>query len=340
MKKKRMFSIKAGLVVSLLASAVLLLDNTHVFAIVPYINERVNVSSAGSQMTTGNLQDPAIISQDGRYVAFSTNESSLVSGDTNNNVDIFVRDRKLGTTVRANVSSTDAELSLGYTSGYKMSANGRFVIFASNNTNVVSGDTNGATDLFIRDLKNNTTERVSLTSTGGQSTGGTGGEADISADGRYIVFLTAASDFVSGDTNGVTDVFVRDRKLGTTTLLSKSNAGILSNTQSRWPSISCDGSYVTFVSNATNLVASDTNGVRDVFLVDRIAGDSVTNITVNANGEVGNSFADISCNGEILVFRSEASNLVSGDTNSSPDIFAFNLADSTFERVNVDSAGN
>lgn len=337
---KSKLKIGALLVFSLVGSASLILESSRVSAVVPYINERVNLTNAGSQMASGNLQDRPQISQDGRYVAFSTTDTTIVSGDTNGNPDIFVRDRKLGTTVRANVSSAGAELSLGYSSGFKMSPNGRFVIFASKNNNVVPGDTNGVRDLFIRDLKNSTTERVSLTHTGGQSAGAAEGEADVSADGRYVVFISAASDFVAGDTNGSYDIFVRDRKLDTTTLLSKSNSGMIANAQARWPSISCDGSYVTFVSGATNLVSDDTNGFSDVFLVDRIAGDEITNITLSGNGAVGSSYADVSCNGEKILLRSDASNLVAGDTNGVADIFMYNLFDGDFERVNVDSAGS
>lgn len=335
---KSKLKIGAMLVFTLVGSALLILESSRVSAAVPYITERVNLTNAGSQMASGNLQDPPQISQDGRYVAFSTSSTTIVSGDTNGDPDIFVRDRKLGTTVRANVSSTGAELSQGYGSGFNMSANGRFIIFASNNNNVVPGDTNGVRDLFIRDLKNNTTERVSLTYAGGQSAGATDGEADISADGRYVVFTTAASDFVSGDTNGVYDIFVRDRKLSTTTLLSKSNSGALANAQARWPSISCDGSYVTFVSGATNLVSGDTNGFSDVFLVDRIA-DEVANITLAGNGAVGSGYADVSCSGGKIVMRSDASNLIANDTNGVADIFTYKIFDDVYERVNVNSAG-
>lgn len=331
-----------GLAFSLFVSTVLVIDSMHVSAVVPYIAERVNLTYTGSQMTTGNIQDVPTISQDGRYVAFATDSSDIVANDTNNAPDIFVRDRKLGTTVRADLTSTGAQISTG-AGGYKMSANGRYVVFPSASSTVVPGDTNSVSDLFLRDLKSNTTEMVSLTSTGGLPNSGTS-FYDISADGRYIVFTSDASNIVSGDTNAVQDIFVRDRKLGTTTLLSKSSSGALANNSSVRPTISCDGSYVAFTSTATNLVVGDTNGVQDVFLVDRVANNEISNLTINGNGNVnapnGMGNIDISCNGERLVFASNASNLVPDDSNNATDIFAYSMIDGTFQRVNLDSSGN
>lgn len=321
-----------------LACGALVLDSARVSATVPYITERVNLTSSGGQ-SVGEALEPNI-SQDGRFVSFMTSSSDIVANDTNNKTDIFVRDRKLGTTVRANLTSAGGELSW-VVSGYKMSANGRFIIFSSSGSGIVPGDTNGKQDMFLRDLKNNTTEMVSLASTGALPNDSTRDVADISADGRYVVFSSYATNLVPNDVNSNQDVFIRDRKLGTTTMLSKSDGGTLGNDFSTNASISCDGSYVTFISGASNLVNNDTNGKVDVFLVDRVADNSVSNLTVNANGDSWlGGYADISCNGETVVFGSEASNLVVNDTNNARDLFVYNMIDGTFERVNVDPAGN
>jgi hypothetical protein len=334
---KGKIKIGGSLLLMLVTSAVLILDSSHASATVPYIAAMANLTNSGSQ--TSGLQGRASISQDGRYVVFGSVDSGIVANDTNGRMDVFVRDLKLGTTTRVNLSSTGAELSLGYSGFFRMSANGRFVLFDSANNNVVSGDTNSKIDIFLRDLKNNTTEMVSLTSSGGLPNDASSG-ADISADGRYVAFKSYASNIVSGDTNGSWDIFIRDRKLATTKLISKSTAGLPSNGSSNSPSISCDGSYVTFSSNGTDLVSGDTNGLADIFLMDRVNGDSVSNITPNSNGTGASTNADISCNGETILFHSDASNLVINDTNNAPDLFAYNMIDGTFERVNLDPSGN
>jgi Tol biopolymer transport system component len=155
--------------------------------------------------------------------------------------------------------------------GAAVSATGRFIAFQSRASNLVPGDTNGVTDVFVRDLGfGGTVARVSLTPTGGQVNAASQSPA-ISADGRYVAFVSSASTIVAGDTNGVSDVFVRDRIAGTTELVSLSTAGLAANGSSGQPAISADGRYVAFSSNASNLVANDTNGMEDVFVRDRVA---------------------------------------------------------------------
>ena len=340
MRKVSRLKTKVILAMSLLISTVLIIGSTNASATVPYITERVNLTPSSTQSTTsGNVQDAPVLSQDGRYVAFATSASDIVAGDTNNSPDIFVRDRKLGATVRANLTNSGAELPTGYGGSYKMSANGRFVLFTYRDSPLY---VNNKWQLYLRDLKNNSTERVSITATGGIPDNSIS-FFDISADGRYVVFTTGATNVVSGDTNNALDIFVRDRKLGTTALLSKPNSGGIADGSSSKPSISCDGSYVVFSSQATNLVTGDTNGAQDLFLVDRIANNTISNLTINGNSTNGSNVSgdvDISCNGERVVFISHASNLVLGDTNNERDVFAYSMVNNSFERVNVDSSGN
>jgi Tol biopolymer transport system component len=226
---------------------------------------RVNVSDTGAQANGGTVSRIAI-TPGGRYVGFSSDASNLVPGDTNGAVDVFVRDRRAGTTTRVNVSSTGAEAAAGSFSGeVSFSDNGRYVGFSSDAGNLVPGDTNGLGDVFVRDRRTGTTSliSVSLAGTVGNSASS---EPALSADGRFVAFNSFASDLVPGDTNGRFDVFVRDRRAGTTILVSVSNTGEQGNANSANPSITANGRDIAFYSDASNLVPGDTNGVGDVFV--------------------------------------------------------------------------
>jgi predicted RNA-binding protein with TRAM domain len=168
---------------------------------------RVSVSSAGEQ-GNGSSQLPRV-SADGRFVAFASNATNLVPGDTNGERDIFVHDRQTGQTTRVNVSSSGQQANGVTWYGVSISAEGRFVAFASDATNLVPGDTNGDRDIFVHDRQTGETTRVSLTATGEQGNGGSS-TSSISANGRFVAFDSTAADLVPGDTNGVSDTFVRD----------------------------------------------------------------------------------------------------------------------------------
>jgi Tol biopolymer transport system component len=228
----------------------------------------LTVLTAGAQGIS-NSANPTL-SADGRYAAFDSSATNLVSGDTNGMRDIFVRDRAAGATYLVSKNSTGAQ---GNSNSYKpsISADGRYVAFDSSATNLVSGDTNGKSDVFVRDRAAGVTYLVSKNSTGAQGNGYSN-IASISADGRYVAFVSAATNLVSGDINGMTDIFVRDRAAGAIYLVSKNSSGVLGNGDSYGPSFSSDGRYMTFDSVATNLVSGDTNGARDIFMRDRAAG--------------------------------------------------------------------
>src|SRR5262249_3071422 len=149
-----------------------------------------------------------------------------------------------------------------------ISGDGHSITFESEASNMITGDTNGFADVYGRDWTNEPVELLSADATGGP-TDAPAFDARISADGRYVVFVSAATDLVPGDTNAQTDIFVRDRSTGATQRVSVSSAGAQANSGSTSPAISADGRYVVFTSFATNLVAGDTNGLTDVFLRDR-----------------------------------------------------------------------
>ena len=144
-----------------------------------------------------------------------------------------------------------------------MSADGRFVAFESDASNLVAGDNNGSRDVFVHDRQTGTTTRVSV-GTGGTQGNGDSVEADVSPDGRYVAFRSDATNLVIGDTNNAEDIFVHDRQTGTTTRVSVDTGSLQANDDSFLPSLSSDGQFVTYHSDATNLVSGDTNGMRHI----------------------------------------------------------------------------
>ena len=302
--------------------------------------ERVSVDSAGSQADNHSWRPS--ISADARFVAFESRATNLVPGDTNGCSDIFLRDRLLGTTERVSVDSAGSQANDACWIP-SISADGRFVAFTSLAGNLVAGDTNGAWDVFVRDRRSGTTERVSVDSSGAQANDASGYfGCSISSDGRYVAFGSIATNLVPGDTNGQEDIFVRDRRSGTTELVSVAVAGSQADGASSLPSVSADGRFVAFRSYATNLVASDTNGSGDVFVRDRLSGTTVLVSTdsLGALADDESSVPSISADGRWVAFASAATNLVPGDTNASWDMFVRDLTHGTTERVSVGSTGS
>jgi len=186
-----------------------------------------------------------------------------------------------------------------------------------------------------------TTERVSVDSAGNEGNAHSWG-ADISADGRYVAFLSDASNLVPSDTNRVGDVFVHDRETGTTTRVSVDSAGNEGDDVSSYPDISADGRYVAFESSASNLVPGDTNGHCDIFVHERQTGvtERVSVDTAGNEGDYESYMPAISADGRYVAFQSGALNLVPGDTNAEMDIFVHDRQTGITERVSVDSGGN
>jgi Tol biopolymer transport system component len=281
--------------------------------------ERVSVAT--NAVEGNHMSFMPSISADGRFVAFSSAASTLVTGDTNGLEDVFVRDRQLGTTERVSVATGgvqgNSSVAVFYSVGGSITGDGRFVAFTTTAFNLVAGDTNHEWDVFVHDRQAGTTERVSVATNGAQGNSHSGSPS-ISADGRFVVFYSNASNFFAGDTNGEYDVFVHDRQLGTTECMSVAIGGAPGNFISTVPSISADGRFVAFYSLATNLVAGDTNGRHDVFVRDRQLG-TTARVSVSTSGAQGNNGSDdnaISANGRFVAFASGASNLVAGDTGS------------------------
>src|SRR5436190_1064825 len=295
--------------------------------------ERVSVASGGTEGNAASLA--AARSAVGRFVAFVSAATDLVAADTNGASDVFVHDRQTGATERVSVASGGAQGNgssglIGFAFPPALSADGRFIAFVSLATSLVAGDTNGATDVFVRDRLTGTTERVSVASGGTQSNAASLGSA-LSADGRLVAFQSDATNLVVGDTNGATDVFVRDRQTGMTARVSVASDGTQANNVSTYPALSADGRFVAFQSAATNLVAGDTNGATDVFVRDRQTG-TTERASVASGGTQGNGSSAgpvLSADGGLVAFHSTATNLVAGDANGAYDVFVHDRAVST-----------
>jgi Tol biopolymer transport system component len=381
--------------------------------------EQIDVSTAGLQSNSG-IETAMAMSSDGRIVAFSTFATNLVpDGQLFNLQDIYVRDRIEGTTQVVSLNS-DGVQSDGISIEPSVSADGRYVAFTSDATNLVPGDTNqcfynlldesyvpgDCPDVFVRDRMTGKTERVSVSSSG-QEGNDRSSVPVISGDGRYVFFISRASNFYPGDgpvsgelfmhdrytktterilkpaahgdytitpdaryiaylglsngTSGYYAIYVYDRQTGTNELVSVPRSGSMLNGYSYSPAISADGRYVAFVSFANTLISGDTNGRADVFVRDRVARTtervSVSSLGQQANGDsfsypFPNSVA-ISADGRFVGFSSSASNLVPGDTNTCsvqyyysftspgqcPDIFVRDRHERTTKLVSINNGG-
>ena len=317
--------------------------------------QRVSVRSGGGQAKPGS--DPfggsyaGGLSSNARYVVFRSDSPNLVPRDTNRASDIFVFDRTRNVTTRVSVGPRGRQAN-GPSGDPAISANGRYVAFSSFASNLVRGDSNKQTDVFVRDLRTHRTIRVSVTSRGGQaarcSQGCESTEPALSATGRYVAFQSSATNLVRGDTNRLGDVFVHDLRTGKTERVSVSSSGRQAggdrtNTGSNAPAISADGRFVAFHSLATNLVAGDTNRTADAFVRDRRTHKttrvSVSSSGVQANGENLGALG-ISADGRYVAFTSLASNLVAGDVNDITDVFVRDLRAGTTSLVSLGASGN
>jgi Tol biopolymer transport system component len=248
---------------------------------------------------------------------------------------------------RVSLTSADGQATGGASTYPSISADGRLVAFASDATNLVPGDTNGATDVFVRDLSTGATERVSVRTNGTEATG-TSTYPVISADGSAVVFTSTAPNLVTGDTNDQPDVFVRDLNSDTTTRVSVTSAGaegsdVTGNAYGALsPSISADGHLVAF-DTVYALVASDGNSAIDTYVHDRQTG-TTTAASLDANDDIVDAFlagsfsSAISGNGRFVAWYTGAA-YVANDTNDSLDLYVRDRQAGTTERVSVQTGG-
>lgn len=282
----------------------------------------VSISTAG---ILGNaFSNGVAISANGRYATFMSSSNNLVSDDTNEMMDVFIRDRATNTTTRVSVATDNSQGN--YPSyGGSISADGRYVTFSSASDTLVPGDTNGKKDVFLRDLITKTTTRISVRSDGVQGEGGYYGAdaGPISSDGRFVLFSSDFTNLVQNDINEMRDVFLYDRLTQETTRVSVSSNSAEGNGNSWGGEFSADGRYVTFSSEADNLVPGDSNSNSDVFIRDCIL-KKTTRVSVASGGAQGNAGSysgGLSGDGRYMTFFSNADNLVPSDTNKASDVF-------------------
>lgn len=298
--------------------------------------ERISVSSSGAQ--SDGLSTYDVLSADGRFVAFLSDATNLVPGDSGI-PDIYVHDRQTHALERVSVSASGVP---GNSASHHpdLSGDGRFVVFDSLASNLVPGDTNRVGDVFVRDRWSGALERVSVASNGAQSDGDST-EPAISWDGRYVVFLSLATQLAGADTNGKYDLYLRDRWLQRTRRLSLGPGGSEPSTDCLEPSISGDGRRAAFSSQAPELVPGDANGTYDCFVVELDTG-ALSIASLSQGGapldDTSNKPA-LSYDGSVLAFQSYATNAVPGDLNGTNDVFVRYLPDGPTVLASLSSAG-
>jgi len=203
---------------------------------------------------------------------------------------------------------------------------------------LVLNDTNNEKDVFVHDRDSDTTERISVSSSGSQ---GGGYHAAISADGRYVAFTADTSHLILDDTNNAADIFVHDRGNGTTERVSIASDGSQGNSGSLFPAISANGRHVVFDSSASNLVSEDSNEVKDVFVHDRETGlTALVSIAIDGSqGDGDSTIASISGDGSYVVFQSFANTLISNDNDGFSNVFIHHRYVGITEQVSVSSYG-
>lgn len=279
------------------------------------------------------------ISSNGGFVAFDSMATNLVLGDSNGVTDIFIHESTTGLTEILTLNTAGVPGN-GHSTNPSISSNGRYIAFHSEANDLVVADTNIWKDVFVHDRLTGITERVSVSSFGAEGNGDSVNAA-ISADGRFVAFESIANSLVASDSNGAWDIFVHDRNTGSTERVSIGAAGE-ANGNSFSPTISSNGHHVAFSTEADNLVAGDLNGRGDICVRDRNTGitELVSVDSFGAQGDHHSAFPSISADGSVVAFESWASNLVSGDSNSTNDIFVRDRTNGITNRVSVDSFGS
>lgn len=294
---------------------------------------RVSVANNGAQSNGESGTGGPSTSADGSVVAFASDATNLVAGDTNGTSDIFVRDLAAGTTRRVSVSSSGAQAD-GPSYMGAISGDGNYVVFSSSADNLVSGDTNGTQDVFIRNLSTGNTALVSAATTGVQGNSDSISPA-VSSDGRYVAFTSSATNLIPGDDNFRTDVFLRDRQVGTTTLASRSYGDATVAADASFdPAVTvANHVLVAFASNAYDIwnpANPPPAGTSQIYEYDATTGVPATRLSVTSDDQGGtaqwgngDSFGtDISTDGLFAAFRSTSTNLGESGGSVYGDVFS------------------
>jgi dipeptidyl aminopeptidase/acylaminoacyl peptidase len=296
-------------------------------------------ADTGDGPTNADSYEPSI-SDDGAKIAYYSFATDLVGGDTNGSADVFLYDTTTGATTLVS-AAVGGGPSNGASALPSISADGTKVAYHSSASDLVVVDGNGATlDVFLYDVATGMTTLVS-TDAGGSRSNGLSYVPSVNADGTKVAFYSEASDLVAGDTNGMRDIFVHDTATGLTTLVTTDTGGGPTNGGSSSPSVSADGTRIAYNSQASDLVAGDTNGFTDVFLHD-ISTGATTRISTDTMGSPANGASNepaISADGTRIAYWSSASDLVTGDSNGTWDVFVYDTVTGSTTLASVDLGG-
>lgn len=317
-------------------------------------------STDSSNALSDGASDNSNISEDGRYIAFWTDAKNLGGIQSDTQPDLYLKDLKTGSISLVTegsdgsspINANAAPKSLSATSHPSISQNGRYTFFISPATNLdltVSLPI-GNSDPYLYDSLTKTI--TNLMANGECSTdGGNGATSEVNStpDGKYVVISTLASnttgcggnDFSAGDGNGLSDVYLIDIENGADKAISTDSTGTNGNGSSYNPSITDDGKFVAFASTSTNLIAGDKDASADIYLRD-VGGGTLTLISTfgGASSNADSRYPSISADGKFIAFESDATNLVSGDSNGKTDIFLWNASGPSIKRISVDRNGN
>lgn len=293
--------------------------------------------------------DHAAVTPDGRYVVFRSSEAQFVSPNTTSGYQIFLRDRQNGSTELISRDNAGA-YGIGSSDWPSISNDGCRVVFESDASNLVAGDSNGTTDVFVRNRCGTASTTLVSANGAGTQANGQSKKADISGNGSYVVFWSYATNLVEGV--GVQgQIYRRNLSTGAVNLVSASivKAGKGGNYGSDCPAISDDGSKVAFWSYAYDLVADDSAGMWDIFVWDSTGSPAIRRASLSSSGvpqnQGGEGISSVTCpaisgDGRFVAFASRATNLVAGDTNDLSDIFVKDMTGGALKRASVDSSGN
>ncbi|MCB2187318.1 MAG: hypothetical protein KQJ78_12925 [Deltaproteobacteria bacterium] len=304
---------------------------------------RVSLPEVAVESNGGSINSS--ISDDGRYVAFDSDASNLVTGDANAKRDIFLRDLVAGTTIRVSRGDAGAE-SNNYSILPSITGNGRYITFYSLATNLIPGGSTALAHTYRYDTQTQTTTLLDRDSVGAQGDNHCRFFGFVSpqssADGRFSSFSSLAANLVTGDTNTTFDVFLRDGQTGQTFRASQATDGTEADLDSGSPSLTPDGRYVCFQTAATTLAADDTNGLTDVYLHDRVTGGT-SRVSLAHDGAEGNgssALPSLNSTASLVAFQSDSTNLVTGDTNAATDIFLRGIQSGAILRASVSNGSD
>lgn len=313
----------------------------------------VSLVSSDSDGNPGDASSgEGVWSPDGARIAFISSASNLVSGDTNDSGDVFLKTLATGAIQRINTDSAGNQASGGWSHSPVWSPDGTRIAFISSASNLVSGDTNDSPDVFVKTLATGAIQRISTNSNGDQANKGNFGAAypDWSPDGTRIVFTSDANNLVPHDTDDIRDVFVKTLATGAIQRINTDASGHHPTPGpygTHAPTWSPDSGRIAFCSDANVLVPEDKNSTMDVF-VKTLATGAITRINTAADGTppdhgpltMGSCYPDWSPDGTKVAFASFATNLVPNDTNDNSDVFIKTLSSGAIKRISTDSVGN